>query len=170
MPFRPVPVTNSGRSKWLWDEGTDCDPTSTSATWLSRNRKRKRGAAITRTGGRTVSPTSEVPFWENATEASLLADPDGWRLVLISDRGRESVFTSRNDVGHVILHENLSNESAVFDHFEERLRAAGYASTRMEPEPGAMAAWWLSPRGAVAAARTTASISAERTRIVRTRW
>ena len=74
-----------------------------------------------------------------------MAHPDGWHLVLISDRGRESVFASRNDVGDVILHEHLGNESAVFGHFEERLRAAGYESARMEPAPGALAAWWLSP-------------------------
>jgi hypothetical protein len=92
-----------------------------------------------------VSPASDIPFWENAIEASLLAHADGWHLVLISDRGRESVFASRNDVGDVILHENLGNESALFGHFEERLRAAGYESARMEPAPGALAAWWLSP-------------------------
>jgi hypothetical protein len=92
-----------------------------------------------------VSPASDIPFWENAIEASLLAHPDGWHLVLISDRDRESVFASRNDVGDAILHENLGNESDVFGHFEERLRAAGYESARMEPAPGALAAWWLSP-------------------------
>jgi hypothetical protein len=72
-----------------------------------------------------VSPTADIPFRENAIEASLIAHPAGWHLVLISDRDRESVFASRNDVGDAILHENLSNESAVFDHFEERAPVRG---------------------------------------------
>jgi hypothetical protein len=92
-----------------------------------------------------VSLPADIPFWEDATEASLLAHPDGWHLVLISDRDRESVFASRNDVGDAILHENLGNESAVFDHFEEQLWAAGYESIRMDPGPEALAAWWLTP-------------------------
>lgn len=85
-----------------------------------------------------------IPFRENSTEASLLAHPDGWHLVLISDSGRDSVFASRNDVGRAILHEYLSDEAAVFGHFEERLRAAGYDPVRMAPESRALAAWWLS--------------------------
>ena len=92
-----------------------------------------------------MSPAADIPFRENATEASLIAHPDGWHLVLSSDHDRESVFASRNDVGDAILHEKLDNESAIFDHFEERLWAAGYESVRMDPERGALAAWWLSP-------------------------
>jgi hypothetical protein len=92
-----------------------------------------------------MSRAPENPFRDYATEASLLAHPDGWRLVLISDRDRHSVFASRNDVGDVISHENLGNESAVLDHFEERLWAAGYEAARMTPGPGALASWWLSP-------------------------
>ena len=92
-----------------------------------------------------VTPAGDIPYRENATEASLQADPDGWHLVVISGRVRESVFTSLNEVRDVILYENLGNESAVFGHFEERLRAAGYVPARMAPEPGALAAWWLSP-------------------------
>lgn len=92
-----------------------------------------------------MSAAADIPFWENATEASLMVHPDGWHLVLISDRDRESVFASRGDVGDAILHENLGNKAAVFDHFEERLWAAGYESVRMAPERGALAAWWLSP-------------------------
>ena len=92
-----------------------------------------------------VSPDADIPFWETATEASLLAHPDGWHLDLVSDRYRGSVFVSRNDVGDAILHENLDKESLVFDHFEERLRAAGYEPARMAPQGGALAAWWLSP-------------------------
>jgi len=92
-----------------------------------------------------MSPAADIPFHENATEASLAAGLDGWHLVLISDRDRHSVFASRNDVGDVISHENLGNEPALLDHFEERLRAAGYEPVRMTPSPGTLASWWLSP-------------------------
>ena len=42
----------------------------------------------------------------------------------------------RNHVGEAILHDNLGNESVLFDHFEEQLWAASYESIRMAPEPG----------------------------------
>ena len=91
--------------------------------------------------------THPLPYDPSATEASLVAEPGGWLVVLISAGGRQSVFAPRNDVGDVIGHSNLDHRPTVVGHFEEQLRAARYEPARMAPEPGALAAWWLTPGG-----------------------
>jgi hypothetical protein len=145
---QPVAVTHSRRPKrfgWgMRGKGKRLSLASPLRGWVAPLHSASRQAAPISNWSKVSSP-ADIPFRENATEASLLAGLDGWHLVLISDRGRESVFASRNDIRDVILDENLGNESAVCDHFEERLRAAGYESARMTPQLGALAAWWLSP-------------------------
>jgi hypothetical protein len=88
-----------------------------------------------------MSPNVNIPFRGDATEASLVPDPLGWCLVLISASGREPIIASRTDVAEAVLNQSPSKRAHIPDYFEDRIRAAGYGSSRMTPEPGAIAAW-----------------------------
>jgi hypothetical protein len=90
-----------------------------------------------------MSPNVNIPFRGDATEASLVPDPLGWCLVLISASGREPIIASRTDVAEAVLNQSPSKRAHIPDYFEDRIRAAGYGSSRMTPEPGAIAAWSL---------------------------
>jgi hypothetical protein len=50
-----------------------------------------------------MCPAADIPFHENATEASLAAGTDGWHFVLLSNRDRHFGFAARKDLESVIL-------------------------------------------------------------------
>jgi hypothetical protein len=56
-------------------------------------------------------------------------------------------FSSRHDAGDPIFDWRLSDQTAVIEHFEERLRAAGYRPVRSSERlpPLTVAAWTLKP-------------------------
>jgi hypothetical protein len=56
-------------------------------------------------------------------------------------------FSSRHDVADPIFDWRLSDQTAVIEHFEERLRAAGYRPVRSSERlpPLTVAVWTLKP-------------------------
>ncbi len=68
----------------------------------------------------------DVPFIEEATEASLLSDPDGWHLLLISRHGAQSIFVTRDHVAAAMDGGTLEPGHVPLEHFEKRLRLGGY--------------------------------------------
>ena len=78
-----------------------------------------------------MSPNVNIPFRDDATEASLVPDPLGWCLVSISATGREPIIASRTDVAEAVLNQSPRKRAHIPDCFEDRIRAAGYGSSRM---------------------------------------
>jgi len=91
----------------------------------------------------------ELKFHYSATRAELMSSENRWYVTFVMVDAAPIVheFSSRHDVGDPIFDWQLSDQTAVIDHFEERLRAAGYHPARSEDRlpPLAVAAWTLSP-------------------------
>jgi len=91
----------------------------------------------------------ELRFHYSATRAELVSSGGRWyvRFVMVDSSPIVHEFTSRHDVGDPNFDWRLSDQTAVIEHFEERLRAAGYhplrSSGRMPPLT--VAAWTLKP-------------------------
>jgi hypothetical protein len=94
----------------------------------------------------------ELKFHYSATRAELTASESRWYVtfVMVDSAPIVHEFSSRHDVGDPIFDWRLSDQTAVIEHFEERLRAAGYHPVRSEDwlPPLAVAAWTLSPSDA----------------------
>ncbi len=91
----------------------------------------------------------ELKFHYSAIRAELMSSDDRWYVtfVMVDTDPIVHEFSSRHDAGDPTFDWRLSDQAAVIDHFEERLRAAGYRPVRSEdgPQPLVVAAWALSP-------------------------
>ena len=91
----------------------------------------------------------ELKFYYSAARAELMSSENRWYVTLVMVDAAPIVheFSSRHDVGDPIFDWQRSDQTAVIDHFEERLRAAGYHPARSEDglPPLVVAAWSLSP-------------------------
>jgi hypothetical protein len=91
----------------------------------------------------------ELKFHYSATRAELTASENRWYVtfVLVDSGPIVHEFSSRHDVGDPSFDWRESDLVAVIDHFEERLRAAGYRPVRIDDglPPLVVAAWTLSP-------------------------
>jgi hypothetical protein len=91
----------------------------------------------------------ELRFHYSATRAELVSSENRWYVtfVMVDSAPIVHEFSSRRDVGDPTFDWRLADQSAVVDHFEERLRAAGYHPVRTETRlsPLVVAAWILSP-------------------------
>ena len=90
----------------------------------------------------------ELRFHYSATRAELVSSEGRWYVtfVMIDVAPIVHEFSSRHDVGDPIFDWRLSDQTAVIEHFEERLRAAGYHPIRSADRlpPLTVAAWTLS--------------------------
>jgi hypothetical protein len=91
----------------------------------------------------------ELRFHYSATRAELTESENRWYVTfMLADSGPiVHEFSSRHDVGDPSFDWRESDLVEVIDHFEERLRAAGYHPVRSEGglPPLVVAAWTLSP-------------------------
>ena len=91
----------------------------------------------------------ELRFHYSATRAELALSENRWYLtfVMVDSAPIVHEFSSRHDVGDPTFDWRLADQTAVIDHFEERLRAAGYHPVRSGARlpPLVVAAWTLSP-------------------------
>lgn len=91
----------------------------------------------------------ELRFHYSATRAELAATEDRWYVtfVMVGSAPIVHEFSSRHDVADPSFDWRFSDRTAVIDHFEERLRAAGYHPVRSEDSlpPLVVAAWTLRP-------------------------
>jgi hypothetical protein len=91
----------------------------------------------------------ELRFHYSANRAELMASENRWYVTFTMVDAAPIVheFSSRHDVGDPSFDWQLSDLVAVIDHFEERLRAAGYHPVRCTDalQPLVVAAWILSP-------------------------
>ena len=90
----------------------------------------------------------ELRFHYSATRAELALSENRWYLtfVMVDSAPIVHEFSSRHDVGDLTFDWRLADQTAVIDHFEERLRAAGYRPVRIGARlPLVVAAWTLSP-------------------------
>ena len=91
----------------------------------------------------------ELKFHYSATRAELVGSEDRWYVTFAIGDSAPIVheFSSRHDVGDPIFEWRLSDQTAVIEHFEERLRAAGYHPVRIAGRlpPLTVAAWALKP-------------------------
>jgi hypothetical protein len=90
----------------------------------------------------------ELKFHYSAIQAELMSSENRWYVtfVMVDSAPIVHEFSSRHDVGDPIFDWQLSDQTAVIEHFEERLRAAGYHPVRNEDRlpPLSVAAWTLS--------------------------
>ena len=93
----------------------------------------------------------ELKFHYSAIRAELMSSENRWYVTFVMVDAAPIVheFSSRHDVGDPIFDWQLPDQTAVIDHFEERLRAAGYHPPRIEDglPPLAVAAWALESAG-----------------------
>lgn len=91
----------------------------------------------------------ELKFHYSATRAELMSSEGRWYVtfVMMDSAPILHEFTSRHDVGDPIFDWRLADQTAVIEHFEERLRAAGYHPMRIAEKlpPLTVAAWTLKP-------------------------
>lgn len=91
----------------------------------------------------------ELKFHYSASRAELVGSRNKWYVTFIMVDGAPMVyeFSSRHDLGDPIFDWRHSDQKAVIDHFEERLRAAGYHPERIADRlsPLTLAAWILKP-------------------------
>jgi hypothetical protein len=106
------------------------------------------GGSVASEGG--FEHGTEIPLFGDRAE--LTASESRWYVtfVMVDSAPIVHEFSSRHDVGDPIFDWRLSDQTAVIEHFEERLRAAGYHPVRSEDwlPPLAVAAWTLSPSDA----------------------
>ena len=91
----------------------------------------------------------ELMFHYSATRAELVSSENSWYVtfVMVDSAPIVHEFSSRHDVGDPTFDWRLADQTAVIDHFEERLRAAGYHPVRSQARlpPLVVASWTLSP-------------------------
>ena len=91
----------------------------------------------------------ELKFHYSATRAELVASENRWYVtfVMVDSAPIVHEFSLHRDVGDPGFDWRLSDQPAVIDHFEERLRAAGYHPVRSYDSlpPLVVAAWTLRP-------------------------
>jgi hypothetical protein len=91
----------------------------------------------------------ELRFHYSAIRAELVSSEGRWyvRFVMTDVAPIVHEFSSRHDVADPIFDWRLSDQTAVIEHFEERLRAAGYCPVRSSEglPPLTVAAWTLKP-------------------------
>jgi hypothetical protein len=91
----------------------------------------------------------ELRFHYSATRAELVSSDGRWYVTfaMIDSAPIVHEFTPRHDVGDPAFDWRLSDQKAVIDHLEERLRAAGYQPVRSPGwlPPLTVAAWTLKP-------------------------
>jgi hypothetical protein len=91
----------------------------------------------------------ELKFHYSATRAELVGSGNRWYVtfVMVDSAPIVHEFSSRRDVGDPTFGWRLSEQTAVIEHFEERLRAAGYHPVRIADRlpPLTVAAWTLTP-------------------------
>jgi hypothetical protein len=91
----------------------------------------------------------ELKFHYSATRAELLSSEDRWYVTFVMIDAAPIVheFSSSHDVGDPSFDWRHSDQTAVIEHFEERLRAAGYRPVRSSERlpPLTVAAWTLKP-------------------------
>ncbi len=91
----------------------------------------------------------ELRFHYSAARAELVSSDDRWYVTFVMIDAAPIVheFSSHHDVGDPIFDWRLSDQTTVIEHFEERLRAAGYHPVRSSETlpPLTVAAWSLRP-------------------------
>ncbi len=91
----------------------------------------------------------ELRFHFSATRAELSASEGRWYVTFVMVDSAQVVheFSSSRDVGEPSFDWLVADQAGVIEHFEERLRAAGYHPVRSEEglSPLVVAAWILSP-------------------------
>jgi hypothetical protein len=94
----------------------------------------------------------ELRFHFSATRAELTSSEGRWFVTFVMVDSAQIVheFSSSRDVGEPSFDWRVSDQAGAIEHFEERLRAAGYHPVRSEEglSPLVVAAWILSPPNA----------------------
>jgi hypothetical protein len=94
----------------------------------------------------------ELRFHFSATRAELTASEGRWYVtfVMVDSSPIVHEFSPSRDAGEPSFDWRVSDQAGVIEHFEERLRAAGYHPVRSEEglSPLVVAAWILSPPNA----------------------
>lgn len=91
----------------------------------------------------------ELKFHYSAVRAELISSEGRWYVTFVMVDAAPIVheFSSSHDVGDPYFDWERSDQTAVIEHFEERLRAAGYHPMRSVEglPPLTVAAWTLKP-------------------------
>ena len=91
----------------------------------------------------------ELKFHYSATRAELVSSENRWYVtfVMVDSTPIVHEFSSHHDVEDPTFDWRRADQMAVIEHFEERLRAAGYHPVRNDARlpPLVVAAWTLTP-------------------------
>ncbi len=116
---------------------------------IRRSATRNLSAKYASGCGRKGVQAIELKFHYSATRAELVSSENRWYVtfVMIDSAPIVHEFSSRHDAGDPTFDWQLADQTSVIDHFEERLRAAGYHPVRSGARlpPLVVAAWTLAP-------------------------